>query len=55
MIAIGVVLGGVAGYMYWYYIGCASGTCAITSIWYRSALYGMLMGGFLGDIAKDYI
>ncbi len=51
---IGVVLGGVLGYMYWKFIGCASGTCAITSKPLNSTLYGMLMGGLLfSSFTKD--
>ncbi len=55
IITIGVIIGGIAGYAYWKYIGCASGNCAITTVWYKSTLYGMLMGGLLADILKDYI
>lgn len=44
---IGVVVGLIAGYAYYYYIGCASGTCAITSKPLNSTLYGGLMGGLL--------
>lgn len=40
----GALVGLAAGWSYWYFIGCASGTCAITSSPYNSALYGMLMG-----------
>ena len=47
---IGVVLGLIIGYLYYYYIGCASGTCAITSKPYNSSLYGGLMGGLLFNI-----
>lgn len=43
----GVVLGAIAGYAYYYYVGCASGTCAITSKPLNSTLYGSLMGGLL--------
>lgn len=50
---IGVVLGGIAGYLYYYYIGCASGTCAITSRPLNSTLYGALMGGLLLHIFND--
>jgi hypothetical protein len=28
---IGIVVGAIAGYLYYFYVGCASGTCAITS------------------------
>ena len=45
--AIGVVLGAVAGYLYWLQVGCASGHCAITSRPLNSTLYGALMGGLL--------
>lgn len=44
---IGVVLGGILGYLYWKFIGCASGTCAISSKPLNSTLYGMFMGGLL--------
>lgn len=40
----GMVLGAVGGYLYYYYVGCASGTCAITSRPVNSTLYGALMG-----------
>jgi phage shock protein E len=49
---IGVSLGAVAGYMYYSYIGCASGTCAITSKPLNSTLYGALMGGLLLNTFK---
>ena len=54
IISIGLIIGGIGGYLYWKNIGCSSGTCAITSVWYRSTLYGMFMGGVLADIVKDY-
>ncbi len=41
------VLGGIAGYSYYFYIGCASGTCAITSNPYISTGYGMLVAAML--------
>lgn len=41
----GIVLGLIAGYAYYYYVGCASGTCAITSRPLNSTLYGGMMGG----------
>ena len=44
---IGIVLGAVAGYAYYHFVGCASGTCAITSKPLNSTLYGALMGGLL--------
>lgn len=55
MIIIGTILGGIAGYLYWKYIGCSSGLCAITSVWYKSTLYGMFMGGLLFDLIRDFL
>ncbi len=46
----GILLGALGGYAYWYFIGCNTGSCPITSIWYHSAAYGAMMGGLLGNI-----
>ena len=43
----GVLLGALGGYLYYAFVGCASGTCAITSSPTISTLYGALMGGLL--------
>ena len=43
----GVLLGAIVGYLYYAFVGCASGTCAITSNPLISSLYGALMGGLL--------
>jgi hypothetical protein len=45
--SIGTLIGAVAGYLYYHYVGCASGTCAITSKPLNSTLYGAVMGGLL--------
>lgn len=42
---LGIAVGAVAGYLYYYFVGCASGTCAITSSPVNSTLYGALVGG----------
>jgi hypothetical protein len=39
--------GAAAGFLYWYYVGCNSGSCAITSSPVNSAIYGAVMGGLL--------
>lgn len=49
---MGVLLGAVAGYAYYHYVGCASGTCAITSKPLNSTMYGGLMGGLFLNIFK---
>jgi C4-dicarboxylate transporter len=51
---IGIVIGALAGYAYYFYVGCASGTCAITSKPLNSTLYGALMGGLIFNMfVKD--
>jgi hypothetical protein len=52
LVLIGIVLGSVAGFLYWYYVGCASGTCAITSSPVNISIYGALMGGLFFSILK---
>jgi Family of unknown function (DUF6132) len=51
---IGVAVGLVGGFSYWYFVGCASGTCPITSSPTISSLYGGMMGWFLfGSFSKS--
>lgn len=47
LIILGVIAGAIGGYLYYYYIGCANGTCAITSKPLNSTLYGAMMGVLL--------
>ncbi|MFN3969427.1 DUF6132 family protein [Flavobacterium sp.] len=47
---LGVLVGGLLGYAYYHYVGCANGTCAITSKPLNSTLYGGLMGGLLFNV-----
>ena len=49
---IGIVIGAIAGFAYWRFIGCNSGTCMITSKPLNSTLYGSLMGYLLFSIFK---
>ncbi len=49
---IGIVLGAMGGYLYYHFVGCASGTCAITSKPLNSTLYGALIGGLLFSMFK---
>lgn len=44
---LGIVLGGLAGFLYYYFIGCTSGACPITSSPYGSILVGALFGFFI--------
>ena len=49
---LGILSGAVIGFLYYYYVGCASGTCAITSKPLNSPIYGPVMGGFFVNIFK---
>jgi len=42
------VLGALGGFAYYAFIGCANGTCPITSNPYISTGYGALIGTVLG-------
>jgi len=41
---VGLVIGAAGGYLYWYYVGCTSGSCAITSSPVNSTMYGGVVG-----------
>ena len=43
----GIFMGAISGYLYYHFVGCASGTCNITSKPLNSTLYGAIMGGLL--------
>ena len=49
---IGAGPGAVAGYLYWHYIGCESGTCPITSSPINSTIYGAMLGSLTGGMFK---
>ncbi|MBK7883902.1 MAG: hypothetical protein IPJ81_08915 [Chitinophagaceae bacterium] len=49
---IGLIAGAIAGYLYYHFVGCVSGTCAITSKPWNSTLYGAMMGGLLFNMFK---
>lgn len=49
-ILIAVLAGAVCGYLYYRVVGCASGSCAITSSPVISTLYGGIIGGLLGSV-----
>lgn len=43
-VAAGISIGGIIGFSYYYFVGCKSGTCAITSSPVNSILYGVALG-----------
>jgi hypothetical protein len=44
---LGIAIGGLGGFLYYYFVGCTSGTCPITSNPYGSIITGGLFGFFL--------
>lgn len=50
-----LMAGAVGGFLYWNFVGCNSGTCAIKSVWYWSTLWGGAMGYLVGDFIQDLI
>jgi hypothetical protein len=49
---IGALLGAISGFLYWKFIGCVSGTCAITSNPINSTIYGAIMGALVLSLFK---
>jgi hypothetical protein len=52
MYGIGAVAGAIAGFLYWKYVGCLTGTCAITSNPVRSTIYFAILGALLFSLFK---
>lgn len=48
----GALAGAVAGFIYWKYIGCVTGTCAITGKPVNSTVYFGVMGSLLFGMFK---
>ena len=48
-----VAVGAVAGYAYYHFVGCATGTCPISSNPYISTMYGGLLGFTLAMVKED--
>lgn len=42
------IVGALLGYAYYYFIGCKTGSCRITSNWFNSTAYGFIIGFLLG-------
>lgn len=51
--AAGAALGAVAGFLYWRFIGCNSGTCPITSNPYNTMAWFAVIGMLLVPAPKD--
>jgi len=51
----GTAAGAIGGFMYWKYVGCLSGTCAIKSNWYLMVPWGAVLGFLAGSVVGDLI
>ncbi len=51
----GAFAGAVGGFLYWKYVGCLSGTCAIKSNWYLMIPWAAVLGFLAGSVAGDII
>ena len=51
-ILVAVMIGAVLGSALGYFGQCTSGTCPLTSTWWRGALYGGAMGLLFGMSAE---
>lgn len=49
---IGAVIGAIGGFLYWYFIGCTTGTCPISSSPVISTIWGALIGGLIASAFK---
>jgi Family of unknown function (DUF6132) len=47
LVLVGLAFGAIGGYACYYFIGCSSGQCSITSNPVNSTLYGGAMGALL--------
>jgi len=43
----GVLIGGVLGFAWYYFVGCNTGGCSITSDPYRMTAFGMIFGALI--------
>jgi hypothetical protein len=49
------LFGALGGFLYWKFVGCTNGTCAIKSVWYLSTLWGTAFGYLLGDLTGNLL
>jgi hypothetical protein len=49
-IVIGVIVGGVFGFLFYRFIGCKTGACVIVGNPYLSTLYWAFLGGLVANI-----
>lgn len=49
-----MLIGGVLGYAYFYFIGCSTGSCSLRANPYYNILLGALLGWLICDWSWDF-
>jgi len=49
-----IFVGAGLGYIYWHYWGCSAG-CTITSVWWKTSLWGAVMVYLIYDLFQDFL
>lgn len=52
LLIIGLLVGALGGYLYYHFVGCSSGSCAIISDPIISTVYGSIMGSLFFNMFK---
>ncbi len=48
-LAIGALVGGGLGFLYYKFVGCSTGACPLTSNPFVSTVYGMVVGALIAS------
>jgi hypothetical protein len=51
-IVIGAILGGLVGFLFYRFVGCATGSCKIASNPYLSTVYWAFLGALLANLLR---
>lgn len=51
---VGMSIGLLAGYLYWYFYSCYWGTYPLSSECWVNCAYGSVFGGFFATLLKKY-
>lgn len=49
---LGIMVGGLGGYLYWFYVGCTTGSCPLKSSPLMMIIWGGLVGALIFNIFK---
>lgn len=55
IILLFLAIGGFGGYLYWYFVGCVSGSCPLQKLWYNNVIIGGIIGYLIGDSVNSSI